>query len=383
MQVQFAPTTPPPPPYGSPEIAIRFDAGGDLHRIVDPSGQDRRVWEGWASLEGIDWEDEDYPAAVFENAMRLYTAKNPVVLWDHIRDMPIGQITEWQVVPQRGVFVRGYVFDQRDFPYGGNILAKCNEVWPIVQSGHIRGLSWVGVARKRWVYSEDLGKPIKQATEILIHEITITPTQVNPGAKITGVSVAKAIQTCKALTIGDTQMSIEKVKKAQAQYLAALHELQDGQELPSDLVTNQQQINAAMGLKPQEQTVEDASKSLKNLEEQIAKQQAELEVLKGKAAPLRNQVSHQPGSSSSPKPSEGGHDFMDVVSKALEMGGSIRDGKLNGGTGEAVQPVPGPDLMGMYMVRKGLALNWPDQAHRPQISFSPAAQALMARAEQQ
>lgn len=178
-------------------------------------------------------------------------------------------------------------------------------------------------------------------------------------------------------------MSIEKVKKAQAQYLAALHELQDGQELPSDLVTNQQQINAAMGLKPQEQTVEDASKSLKNLEEQIAKQQAELEVLKGKAAPLRNQVSHQPGSSSSPKPSEGGHDFMDVVSKALEMGGSIRDGKLNGGTGEAVQPVPGPDLMGMYMVRKGLALNWPDQAHRPQISFSPAAQALMARAEQQ
>lgn len=157
-------------------------------------------------------------------------------------------------------------------------------------------------------------------------------------------------------------MSIDKVKKAQAAYLAALHELADGQTLPDEVVKNQTQISNAMGIGS---SVEATSKAL---EDKNAALEAEVKRLKNEAAPLRNQAGNgQAGSN--PKPGEGTTDPWERAAKALSLGGTIRDGKLKNGTGDLL-PVSGPDLMGLYMEVNGLALNWPQQRSRPEITHS-------------
>lgn len=414
------PDTPPPPYWERLDEAqvasVEFVAGGDLYHVDDDSGQNYRIAEGWCSIDGIDWEDEHVPASVFQNAVDAYAKKNPTILWDHKRDQPIGVLMAWEVDKQ-GLFVRFRILDERDFddPENSDLLRLCNQTWSLIKRGLVRGLSWNGRARKRFVWSSELGKYIKQPVEILMSEITVTPIQVGPGAKITGVNtLSKALEICKALTLGaqgekTMDPKMKAAIEAQKAYLASLGDLPDGAELPKELLEIQEGINKAMGVsgqpqnntqtqqptqttqQPSTQTTQQpqssqtqnpaqggtASEVHEAITKALAPLQQQVQQLNDKVngpGPLRNRVGHDgdnPTSTARPGDRSNGSDFYENVSKALHLGGDIRDGKLKRGTGERSR-VSGYDLMGMSLVAHGAQLNWKPHLS-PDISFGKEA----------
>lgn len=379
MQIQIATPDTPPPPYwerlDDGQVAnVEFVASGDLYHVEDPNN--RRIVEGWCSLGGVDWEDEEILSTALPQAVEVYARKNPVILWDHKREFPIGQLLEWEV-SERGLFVRFRILDASDFDDpDSEILKKCNEVWGLVRRGIVRGLSWNGRARKRHVWSHDLRQWIKQSVEILMSEITVTPVQVHPGAKITGVNtLSKALEICKALRLGDKGEPMDPIKaaqEAQAAYVAALKALPDGATLPSELVENHEAVNKALGIEPPADLSEAINKALSPLQNKIAQLESKL----GGPAPLRNRVGEgNDGANGRPGERNGAEVFYENISKALEIGGDVRDGKAKRGTGERLF-LTGPDLMGMYLVANDCQLNW-KRSQKPDISFGPGAHALM------
>ena len=66
------------------------------------------------------------------------------------------------------------------------------------------------------------------------------------------------------------------------------------------------------------------------------------------------------------------------MTKALDMGGQIRGGKLERGQGEAAM-IGGPELMKMHMAINGMKLSW--NGRQPDITWSDSAKALMARVQ--
>ena len=409
MHIHVATPDTPPPPYwermdDAQSAIVEFVASGNLYHIEDPTGQNRRIAEGWTSLGGADWEDEDVPPHTLLDAVEAYARKNPVILWDHQRDKPIGELLEWEVT-EKGLFVRFRIFDERDFDDPkSELLALCNQTWSLLRRGLVRGLSWDGRARKRWVWSDDLGKYIKQPVEVLMSEITVTPIQVHPGAKVTGVNtLSKALRICKALRIGGSAITtgenpmnpkVKAAMDAQAAYAASLADLPDDVELPEELLTNEEGITKALGLggsqeppvEPPQENEPPASnppafQMPPELQEAITKsleigQQnaAAIAALSGEVAPLRNQVAHDdPGAN--PRPAGGAPSTYERMTKALELGSQVRDGKLNRGQGEPAI-VSGPDLMGMHMAMNGMKLDW--TGRKPEITFGDGVKRLMA-----
>jgi hypothetical protein len=196
-----------------------MDIDGIQH-IDDPSGEDRRLFEGWASLGGIDYQGHEIEPGAFEAMALEYLAKNPVLLWDHIRHLPIGTIHEL-IFADEGLYIKGEIWRFEDIEWDDEAEAekakkdgkvyvgtesigkKCNEVWFLIKTGKIRGLSVRGKARQ-WtaVYSVELRKQIPRISEILLYEISVTPTQVHPGAKIVAVNtLAKSLEICKGLSL--------------------------------------------------------------------------------------------------------------------------------------------------------------------------------------
>jgi hypothetical protein len=196
--------------------AVHFIVSGSVEHIDDPLGLNRRLFEGWMTLGGIDFQKMEVTPEAFEDAFRVFLAKNPVVVWDHKRHLPLGRILAMTLYPDEGVFVQGEVFrfddpvfafweeqeliDNDDIP---NIQRNCDQVWALMQTGVIRGISWHGdTLRCQYVYSEQLGEYVEQHTQVTIKEVTVTPIQVHPGAQITAVNtLAKALELTKALPL--------------------------------------------------------------------------------------------------------------------------------------------------------------------------------------
>lgn len=389
---------PPPPPYwehlgDNYSASVEFIAGGKLYHVNDSAGENRRLFEAWLSLRGADYQDEDIPISILEEGVKAYAAKNDVILWDHKRDFPIARLLEWEVTKE-GLFIRGEVLSATHFDDpDSEILKKANEVWSLVKRGHIRGISWDGRGRKRWVFSPELGKYIKQPIEILMSEITITPVQVNPGAKIVGVNtLSKALHICKALELGSDQQkgesqmndAMSRVVKAQQALLENLRALPDGVELPPEVVKAQEAMTKALGLQeggepsaPEppawfKQFAENMHKSLETVQQNVQQQAQQIRQLGGKAAPLQNRVTHSNGDpSASGRPIEEEPHFYEQTTKALEVGGNIRNNRLNRGIGDLAF-IPGEDLMLMYMVNTGQRLKaQPFKRGGPELSWHP------------
>lgn len=209
----------PPDAAATQDLEWSLDTN-ELQHIHDESGEERRLFRGWASLGGIDYQGHEIAPDAFEKMASEYLSKNPVLLWDHIRHLPIGNVLSLTTT-DKGLYIEAEIWKLNDLEwdeeeearkakeqgehYAGkaDIGAKCNQVWDLVRTGKIRGLSIRGKARQ-WqpVYSPELRTHIPRITEILLYEISVTPTQVHPGAKITAVNtLAKALDLCKALPL--------------------------------------------------------------------------------------------------------------------------------------------------------------------------------------
>lgn len=215
------PTFTPLPPTSATTDSLDFEIGiNGLRHIDDPTGQERRLFEGWASLGGLDYQGHEIQPDAFEKMAAAYLAKNPVILWDHIRHLPIGTVHSLTTTDE-GLYIQGEIWRLSDLDWDDeaeakkakkqkkvyvgteSIAAKCNEVWALMRTGKIRGLSIRGKARQYVaVYSPELKRHVPRVTEVLLYEISVTPTQVHPGAKIVAVNtLSKSLELIKALPL--------------------------------------------------------------------------------------------------------------------------------------------------------------------------------------
>ena len=359
----------PPPPTGASTAFVPFEIGAkQLYHIPDPQG--RRLIEGWASLRGIDWQDEEILPESFEQGAMEYLTKNPVLLWDHQRHIPLGKVLALTITDD-GLFMQAEIFsptpqeleqiqklDQLSEGYHSYLL-KANEVWWGIRQGLIRGLSVQGRTRRRAVWSPELGKFVHQGVETLLHEISVTPTQVHPGSRITGVNtLAKALEITKALPLIERNYTMnEKQKRAmelQSMYFESLKDLGDGTEVPEEMLRVHELLSKAIKVdEPSTALPTVASPNVAKNEKETPEQLAVLETLLKKAlqqhlAPLQEQVnrlSQQPApirarvtmnapEGAAPKPLGQTNSYGGAIEKALQVISTSKNGISNFGQGD-------------------------------------------------
>lgn len=372
-----------PPPLASDAIDFSISMGTLAH-INDPQG--RRIFEAWATLSGIDWQDEEISPDAFNASARDYLARNPVILWDHKRYLPIGRCLSLTFTEQ-GIYVKGEILRGREiaadwannpsldghrFPGAESIGAKCDEVWNLILQGIALGVSVSGSARMRAnVYGEELGRVVSRVVEALLREISITPIAVHPGAKIVAANTfAKALELTKALELRPIQQPKErgntmKIKKeeliAAQQNLRSLlngyAEQNDG-NLPDEWVEEHQDLQKALVI-PEVQEDDGAietsnhelselienqiQKALNPMQEENEKLRAEIAALKGEQAPIKNRVTLTTPEGSQVKPMDAASKKSNVQ-KALELASDP----------ESNQKLPrhnSSDLMALYLLQ--------------------------------
>lgn len=268
--------TPPPLADGGAEFEISTFG---LKHI--PDAQDRRFFEGWASLVGVDWQDEEITPDAFRAGAAEYLQKNPVILWDHKKDDVIGKVHTLTFAPE-GLYMKGEIMRLPVSPHhrpGMKSLAVlCDDVWASILAGTARGLSVRGTARSRQVqYDQASGRVIKRTLEVLLVEISVTPIQVHPGAKIVAANtVAKALEIAKALPVRkELQMTL---KEAQAKYLQAMREEaeKNGGALPDDIA--EAHLKVAQAIKPASPATSSSEDVIKSLQSQIDELKSKLQV---------------------------------------------------------------------------------------------------------
>lgn len=377
--MQFQTATPPPPPAdweGAPEINLQIP----LRHI--PAG-DARIFEGWASLSGVDYHDHSIPALLFEEAAAEYMRKNPVILWDHIRSLPIGRVLRMRI-EERGVYIRGEIFQGEqirsavtgdvDHP---SIAMVADEAWNLIKLGGARGLSIR--CKKRGPFKEintSYGT-VKEPQEIvLIYEISVTPIQVSPGAQIDGVNLlAKALSW--APPPGEETMTKEELLAAQEALLKASREYaKSGEELPSEFLERHDILTKALGGSPPGSG--DGGDLEKGLE---LKRQQEIDDLKKRLtdletipAPSRARQTLDSSPAAAVRPT-GPVDAKHALTKAVELAGDpVKSARL----GFEIDELPYPaDLFKMIAAKSNGKIRV-----REEISISPHAQEYCQRVSQ-
>lgn len=341
-----------PPPL-SEDVAFEITASG-LRHLPDASGGDRRLFEGWASLGGIDWQNEEILPDAFKKGAAEYLQKNPVLLWDHQRDKPIGRALSLTFSPE-GVYLKGEILRYPLSPHrmeGSPSLALlCDEVWQSILLGTARGLSVRGAARSRQeAYSEGLGRVFRRVLEVLLYEISVTPIQVHPGAKIVAANtLAKALDLAKALPIGKNKMpDLQELQKA---YIAGLkaHAEQNGGVVPDDVADVHLRVSKALQPAAPSSPVADEVKKGLDLEAENAELKAKLAAFEGKAAPSKKQETFHADPKAAVKP-VGEVDGNLVLSKAIDL--------LSDPVKRAYYKLPlvsRDDIMGLVMARGSAA----------------------------
>lgn len=411
----FMAPLPPQPPDQWVGDQVHFQISGQLDHIEDPAG--RRLFEGWASVEGLDygsrneesgeWEPEDVPSSSLERAIAHYVAKNNLFVWDHARHMPIGQILDYSVHPGVGVYVKGMIFRPEDLLGEGSesdpqpvldlpqssldwlrevsrenkfydIEKMLNMVWGLMLQGYVRGISWQGYTLKQWAWSPELNKHVKQHKLTLnITDFCITPIQVGQGAQLTRINkqakalpLNEALRVAKALPLrpacsntGGFAMSeqVKKVEQGLDSLLEVLHGLPDDINIDPETAARLEQTSKALALMAnataapgQPASSPGGDQTLKSLQTQVSDLQTRIAQLQGEAAPVRNRVGHEPPNGPAQRPSGEPVNGAEIVQKALEIGGTIRDGKTNFGQGEFVSINENEINLDMYKLQNVL-----------------------------
>lgn len=195
----------PPPPGGAATQQQDFCVQvNGVHHTDDPQGLGRRYFEGWASLDGLDMQDMEIAADACKKGAAKYLQRNPVIVWHHQANMPIGRVLSLTFT-DKGMYMTGeihrmdHILDKwsqyRDSIPLDSIAVKCEEVWSGIVNGSYRGLSIRGGVREVVpVYSPELDKAVPRVLEVELYEISVTPISIHPGTKITKVNtVAKAL----------------------------------------------------------------------------------------------------------------------------------------------------------------------------------------------
>lgn len=210
---------------------VKTDAPFHLDFVLDRKaaindGEDGEVYvQGFASDFGLDRQDEAFEEGAFQKGMEEFM-KNPVILYHHHFDEPLGKITEFEN-RKEGLWVKGRL----DVPEPGT---KAADIVRKVRSGTIRGFSVGGKFHRR--KGPDGRARIHTAD---MHEISLTPLPINPRslAEVAGkafpdeapegdtdlkalvariAELAEVFERAEKLIEGKAKVSTEKREKAAA-----------------------------------------------------------------------------------------------------------------------------------------------------------------------
>lgn len=329
-----------------------------LQHVADPSGQNRRYFEGWASLPGLDMQDMEVAAKACEKGAQAYLERNPVIVWHHQANMPIGRVESLHFTDE-GMYLCGVIFNMQEvldqwskhsntIPLD-SIALKCEEAWQGIKSGAYSGLSIRGGVREVVpAWSSELDKVVPRVLEVELYEISVTPISIHPGTKITSINtvakafgqaieIAKALD-CKPLNTQGETMSVVKAFEAFQVALAAVADNQGNVELPEEVSKGLE----AMGFEVPEAEV------AKTAEELIAEQQEVIKSMQARMDQMEQEARHNPGaladrrgftSINTPteakvKPTGAQVKAVNVVEKALNCASESYRGRLNFGEGD-------------------------------------------------
>lgn len=331
--MQFQTATPPLPPD---DFAAEVTLQAPLRHI--PAG-DARIFEGWASLSTVDYQNHRIPSILLQDAAAEYMRKNPVIIWHHIPTLPIGRVLQMRV-EDRGLYIRAEILQGAqikssvegnvDFP---SIALVADEVWNLIKSSLVRGLSIR--LRKRGPFKET-NTPLGTVQEVqevaIIYEISVTPLPVNPGCQIDGANLL-----AKALPMPQKDTTMSELLKAQEHLLRlAADAAEKGQTVPQAFLDRHNLLTKAFDATPDPKANE------------IARLEAQIAQLKGQTAPPR--AAQTMGSSTGAiAPPNVSSDPRSVMSKAIELAGDpIAAEKLGIDLGDLP---PANDLMSLITVQ--------------------------------
>lgn len=128
---------------------------------------DHLIIEGMAADFGFDREDEAFEPGAFDEGMKAFMEKNPILCFHHKYDIAMGQVLEWEK-KANGPWVKARV----DKPEPGTDLM---DVYRKIKSGVIRGFSIGGRFHRR--KGSDGRTRIHKCD---VAELSITPLPINP-----------------------------------------------------------------------------------------------------------------------------------------------------------------------------------------------------------
>jgi HK97 family phage prohead protease len=156
---------------------------GDIITDLVINNEDKRLVEGFASVEVVDRQNDVISAETLSKAMLNYMSRGGIILYGH-ENKPIGKVVQWDVREVNGV--RGVHIVAEI--YKDSTLA--DKVWQDIKNKVLKGFSIGGVAVSTEERTDGSNK-VRILKEIELNEISIVVEPANQMALIENVSVAK------------------------------------------------------------------------------------------------------------------------------------------------------------------------------------------------
>ncbi len=134
-----------------------------------------RRFEGYASTNNIDRVGDVVLPEAFRSTLDTYK-KNPIILYNHNKDFPIGAADFLEIRPDRGLYVKGFASQATDV----------DNIWQKMAEGIIRSFSF-----SYTIKDSEFKESVQIIKELDLFEISVVSVPANAEALLT---VAKSVE---------------------------------------------------------------------------------------------------------------------------------------------------------------------------------------------
>lgn len=152
------------------KLSAPFELGFTLDgkAVVAPEDDGRLRIEGYAATLGLDRKDEAFLPGVFETGLDKYFRENPILLYHHQADKPLGRVEDIKL-DNKGLFVKAVLDPPTEGTWSEDVYKK-------VASGTIKGFSIGGIFKRKMTPQ---GPRVHEAD---FAELSVTPLPLEPGS---------------------------------------------------------------------------------------------------------------------------------------------------------------------------------------------------------
>ncbi len=179
--------------------------------------ENKRLVEGWASVEVVDRQGEIVPIDTLKSAFMDYMSNGGIIMYMH-QNKPVGKVLNWSVE------------DVNEVP-GIRIIAELNksgvlaeDTWNQIKLGGLTGFSIGGRKLEREQRFDKSGNSVEILRKIDLNEISIVGEPANQMARIEAVSLSKGEKNLSDSTntiLERTDIKEDETEKAMIDFLKA------------------------------------------------------------------------------------------------------------------------------------------------------------------